>query len=103
MTPVARSTARTRWLPTSQISSRPSGSIATLCGWRSCARDAGPPSPENPGEPVPASVEMTPVPRVDLADDVVVALGDVEMPGAVERDLVRHVQRRVVAGPPSPA
>ena len=45
----------------SQISSRPSGPIAMLCGCRSCACDAGPPSPENPATPVPASVEMTPV------------------------------------------
>ena len=51
-----------RWLPMSQISSRPSGSKTMLWGRLSCAAAAGPPSPENPATPVPATVVMTPVP-----------------------------------------
>ena len=55
---------------------------------------AGPPSPENPATPVPANVEMTPVFAINFPDDMVVALGDVQMAGGVELDFVRHVQRR---------
>ena len=61
MRPVSRSTRRIRWLPTSQISRRPSGANTMLCGARSRASRAGPPSPENPASPVPATVEMIPV------------------------------------------
>jgi hypothetical protein len=43
---------------------------------------------------VPAAVEVTRVFRIDLADDVIVALCDVEMTTAIELNLVRHVQRR---------
>ena len=58
MVPDATSSRRTRWFPMSQINNRPSGSNAMLCGCRSCALAAGPPSPENPATPVPATVEM---------------------------------------------
>ena len=61
MRPVAGSTRRMRWFPMSQIRSRPSGSKAMLWGRLSIASTAGPPSPEKPASPVPATVEMTPV------------------------------------------
>jgi len=54
--PVSRSTRRIRWLPMSQIKRRPCRSNAMLCGWRSCALAAGPPSPLKPAAPVPAIV-----------------------------------------------
>ena len=52
----------------------------------------------NPGAPVPATVEMIAGLRIDLANHVVVAFGDVEVAGGVELDLVRHVQRRFAGG-----
>ena len=47
--------------------------------------------------PVPAKVEIRPLPRLDQTNDVVVTLGDVEVSRrGVELDqIVRHVERRV--------
>ncbi len=58
--PVSRLTIRKRWLPISQISKLPRESKAILWGCLNWARTAIPPSPENPGLPLPASVVTTP-------------------------------------------
>ena len=102
MVPLDKSTRRIRWFPTSQIRSRPSaidGNAVRLTQLRPRGRAA---VPENPGTPVPATVEIDARVRIDFPHDVVVALGDVQVPGGVELNLVRHVQRSAVAGPPSP-
>src|ERR1035441_9951140 len=52
-------TLRMRWLPPSTISRLPALSTATFRVWPRpliCALAAGPPSPEKPGVPVPATV-----------------------------------------------
>ncbi|MFZ0041617.1 MAG: hypothetical protein WAK93_09940, partial [Solirubrobacteraceae bacterium] len=51
-------TRRTRLLPWSAIRKPPSGVGVTLIGVLSSAAVAGPPSPEKPDVPVPATVEM---------------------------------------------
>ena len=59
MTPL-RSTRRIRELPASAMRKPPSASGETPNGRLSCAADAGPPSPREPGVPVPATVVITP-------------------------------------------
>ena len=62
MTPVAPSTLRTRLLSLSAISTwPPKATTAAPDGKRKRALVAGPPSPLNPNDPLPASVEMAPV------------------------------------------
>jgi hypothetical protein len=53
-------TRRIRWLLVSASTMLPSGSSATPCTRFSCALVAGPPSPENPEEAVPATVVIRP-------------------------------------------
>ena len=54
------SICRIRLLSVSAITTRPSPSTAIPLGFMSCASSAGPPSPENPGTPVPAIVSIVP-------------------------------------------
>src|SRR5436305_827260 len=56
MTPDFIATLRMRWFLTSQIKRSPARSKPMLCGSLSCAAVAGPPSPLNPGVPLPAIV-----------------------------------------------
>ena len=51
---------RTRKLPRSATKSDPSAPIASPFGWSTWASVAGPPSPEYPRTPVPATVEIVP-------------------------------------------
>src|SRR5262249_57417908 len=51
---------RMRALPVSALKRFPALSTATALGPVNCALMAGPPSPEDPGEPLPASVVMIP-------------------------------------------
>jgi hypothetical protein len=60
MMPVA-STRRMRLLVVSAMKTLPSASAATPKGLYSWALVATPPSPENPGVPIPATVVMMPV------------------------------------------
>ena len=49
-------TTRTRLLSVSAMTRLPAPSTATPAGWSSSALVAGPPSPENPPVPLPATV-----------------------------------------------
>ena len=60
MMPVA-SMRRIRLLMWSATYSEPSEAAAMPSGQYSCAAVAGPPSPEKPGEPVPANVVIVPL------------------------------------------
>jgi hypothetical protein len=53
-------TRRTRPAPASAIKKLPSGSTATPIGSLKLAAVAGPPSPESPNQPVPATVLIVP-------------------------------------------
>ena len=61
ITPVAASTRRMRSLESSAMNRLPEPSTATPRGLLSWAAVAGPPSPENPSLPFPATVVITPV------------------------------------------
>ena len=85
-------TCRTRWLSWSAMRKPPSAVASTREGLESFASVAAPPSPEKPAL-VPATVLIVPV-GGDLADAVVVAVGD-EVPAVGRRgDADRLVQRR---------
>ena len=86
----------------SQISSRPSGSIAMLWGWRSAARAAGPPSPENPGVPMPATVESRPVPASTLRTTWLSRSAMYRCPRPSNAISCGMFSEPAVAGPPSP-
>src|SRR5918996_1707892 len=53
-------TTRTRWLPKSTMNKAPFSFSDTRPGQFSCAARAGPPSPEYPATPVPATVVIVP-------------------------------------------
>src|SRR6188472_4458500 len=72
-------TRRTRSFDASAMANEPSGSATTLCGSASLAAVAGPPSPEYPLTPVPATVVIVPH---ALVPDVV----DQEPPVGCRRD-----------------
>jgi hypothetical protein len=59
-------TRRTRWFTISAINTFPSRSIATCRGVFNDASFAGPPSPENPGRPFPATTNKTPSARTRI-------------------------------------
>ena len=61
-------------------------------GRLSWAEVARPLSPEKPGVPVPAMVVMMPVVTVELADAVVVGVGEVEIVDGVEGEALRGVE-----------
>ena len=61
MTPVAWFTSRMRSFMESLMKTSPAASTATPSGQLSSALVAGPPSPEKPPFPLPATVVMTPV------------------------------------------
>ena len=81
MTPVARSTARTRWLSVSAMNSRPSGPNSMSRGCDELrAAVAGPPSPREPGGAVARDGLDEAAREVDPPDAVVLGVGDVEAP-----------------------
>ena len=64
---------------------------------------AGPPSPEYPCSPAPATVVMVPVEASTLRTAVVLQVGDEEVPMLVERSpMGRGDLGTGTAGPPSP-
>ena len=97
----AGSTSRTRLLRWSAMATAPSGSCATPVGKSSRACVAGPPSPEKPPRPVPATVVM--IPRGDTRRMRWRSVSATRKPpSGVAATAVGNVSRASPAGPPSP-
>ena len=94
-------TRRIRLLTVSAIRKPPSGSEATPCGAASCALVAGPPSPKEPADPVPATVVIVPS-AATLRMQLLSASAIRKPPSGVRASPCGWFSWAAVAGPPSP-
>ena len=101
-------TLRMWLLPRSAMNRLPAPSTATPSGQFSCALVAGPPLPEKPGVPLPATVAMMPLgktlrmrllPVSAINRLPVLSTATAAGPG---KQHTRSCNRALVAGPPSP-
>ncbi len=90
-----------RWLPVSAIYRFPPPSKATAVGEFSAATDAGPPSPEDPCTPVPATVVMIPAALIRRTRWLSRSVKYV-LPAPSESSPCGELKAALVAGPPSP-
>src|SRR4051794_9198434 len=97
----AGDTRRTRWLLTSAITTPPSGVTATAAGESSWAVVAGPPSPEKPGVPVPATVVIVPA-GVTRRTRPLPASAITKPPSGVPATASTEASWAAGAGPPPP-
>src|SRR5262245_12546533 len=100
ITPAA-DTRRTRKLPVSAITRPPSAVGPTAYGRLICAAVAGPPSPENPRVPVPATVVIVPLGDTRRIRELPVSAIRNPPAGSAATPLGAEIAA-AVAGPPSP-
>ncbi len=100
MMPLA-ATRRTRLLPVSAMIRFPALSNVRRCGWLNSALVAGPPSPEDPAVPLPATVVMMPllsILRIRLFRESAIYT----LPAPSRATPIGRFRLAEVAGPPSP-
>jgi hypothetical protein len=96
-----RGTSRIRSLSVSEIRRSPALSTATPCGWPSSAPMAGPPSPEYPYVPFPATVVMAPA-ALTMRIALLAESAMKRSPALSTATAAGKYSPALVAGPPSP-
>lgn len=92
---------RMRWFGASATKTWPASSTTIPCGESSCASVAGPPSPDSPAEPVPATVVM--IPSGPIRRTRWLSVSTTKMLPSGAESMVRGARSlAAVAGPPSP-